>query len=59
MGRWSRWRRRTNGRVSGEPVALLHGLGCHRQTWDPVVPLLNGQREIIATDLRWPTRWAG
>ncbi|TPQ18045.1 alpha/beta fold hydrolase [Streptomyces sporangiiformans] len=36
---------------SGDPVVLLHGLGCHRQAWDPVVPLLTGQREVIAMDL--------
>ena len=36
---------------SGEPVVLLHGLGCHRQTWDPVIPLLTDRREIIAMDL--------
>jgi pimeloyl-ACP methyl ester carboxylesterase len=33
-------------------VVLLHGLGCHRQAWDAVVPLLvAGQREVIAVDL--------
>ncbi|MEV6297474.1 alpha/beta fold hydrolase [Streptomyces sp. NPDC051896] len=36
---------------SGEPVVLMHGLGCHRQTWDPVIPLLTDRREIIAMDL--------
>jgi pimeloyl-ACP methyl ester carboxylesterase len=36
---------------TGEAVVLLHGLGCHRQAWDAVVPLLTGQREIIAMDL--------
>ncbi|MBC2868563.1 alpha/beta fold hydrolase [Streptomyces mexicanus] len=36
---------------SGEPVVLLHGLRCHRQTWDPVIPLLTERREIIAVDL--------
>lgn len=36
---------------TGEPVVLLHGLGCHRRAWDGVVPLLTGQREIIAMDL--------
>lgn len=35
----------------GEPIVLLHGLGCHRQTWDPVIPLLTAHREIIAIDL--------
>src|SRR4051794_33556444 len=32
----------------GEPVVLLHGLGCHRRAWDPVGSLLAGQREAIA-----------
>ncbi|MGW0425418.1 alpha/beta fold hydrolase [Streptomyces sp. NPDC003015] len=36
---------------AGQPVVLLHGLGYHRQTWDPVMPLLTGQREVIAVDL--------
>ncbi|MYV44774.1 alpha/beta fold hydrolase [Streptomyces sp. SID2888] len=36
---------------TGEPVVLLHGLGCQRQAWDPVVPLLTGHREIVAMDL--------
>ncbi|MFF4834909.1 alpha/beta fold hydrolase [Streptomyces sp. NPDC001315] len=36
---------------TGEPVVLLHGLGCHRRTWDAVVPQLTRQREIIAMDL--------
>ncbi|MEV0633481.1 alpha/beta fold hydrolase [Streptomyces sp. NPDC050619] len=36
---------------TGEPVVLLHGLGCHRQAWDAVVPLLTERREIIAMDL--------
>ncbi|MEV5440727.1 alpha/beta fold hydrolase [Streptomyces sp. NPDC052682] len=36
---------------AGEPVVLLHGLGSHRLAWDPVVPLITGQREVIAMDL--------
>ncbi|WP_344382240.1 alpha/beta fold hydrolase [Streptomyces thermolineatus] len=36
---------------SGEPVVLLHGIGHHRQAWDPVVPLLAAEREVIALDL--------
>ncbi|OUC94697.1 alpha/beta fold hydrolase [Streptomyces swartbergensis] len=36
---------------AGEPVVLLHGLGSHRLAWDTVVPLLAGQREVIAMDL--------
>lgn len=50
-------------RGAGEPVVLLHGLGLNRRTWDAVVPLLTGAREVIAIDLPgfgqspdWPTR---
>lgn len=35
----------------GEPVVLLHGLGSHRLTWDPVTPQLTEDREVIAMDL--------
>jgi pimeloyl-ACP methyl ester carboxylesterase len=36
---------------SGEPLLLLHGIGHHRQAWDPVVPLLAPERDVIAVDL--------
>ena len=36
---------------NGEPLLLLHGLGHRRQGWDPVVPLLAGERDVIAVDL--------
>ncbi|MEV6841202.1 alpha/beta fold hydrolase [Streptomyces sp. NPDC051133] len=36
---------------TGESVVLLHGLGSHRLVWEPVVPLLTEDREIIAMDL--------
>ncbi|GGX68077.1 alpha/beta fold hydrolase [Streptomyces fructofermentans] len=36
---------------SGEPLLLLHGIGHHRQAWDPVVGLLAAEREVIAVDL--------
>jgi pimeloyl-ACP methyl ester carboxylesterase len=46
----------------GEPVVLLHGLGLNLRAWDPVVPLVTGEREVIAVDLPgfghspdWPT----
>ncbi|MEU6477092.1 alpha/beta fold hydrolase [Streptomyces sp. NPDC047017] len=36
---------------SGEPLLLLHGIGHHRQAWDPVIHLLAGERDVIAVDL--------
>ncbi|WP_063842836.1 alpha/beta fold hydrolase [Sphaerimonospora mesophila] len=33
---------------TGEPVVLLHGIGSHRQVWDPVTRLLVTDREVIA-----------
>lgn len=36
---------------TGEPLLLLHGIGHHRQAWDPVVHLLAAEREVIAVDL--------
>ncbi|MEU1629323.1 alpha/beta hydrolase [Streptomyces sp. NPDC020096] len=36
---------------SGEPLVLLHGIGHHRQAWDPVAGALAAQREVIAIDL--------
>jgi pimeloyl-ACP methyl ester carboxylesterase len=36
---------------AGEPVVLLHGLGMDLHAWDPVVPLLIGDHEVIAIDL--------
>ncbi|MFF9002824.1 alpha/beta fold hydrolase [Streptomyces achromogenes] len=35
----------------GEPLVLLHGIGHHRQAWDPVVDILATEREVIALDL--------
>jgi pimeloyl-ACP methyl ester carboxylesterase len=35
----------------GEPVLLIHGIGHRREAWDPVVPLLSTEREVIAVDL--------
>jgi pimeloyl-ACP methyl ester carboxylesterase len=39
--------------VSGaaEPLLLIHGLGASKSVWDPVVPLLSREREVIALDL--------
>ncbi|KUO17145.1 alpha/beta fold hydrolase [Streptomyces dysideae] len=36
---------------AGEPLVLLHGIGHHRQVWDPVIPVLAAERDVIAVDL--------
>jgi pimeloyl-ACP methyl ester carboxylesterase len=36
---------------SGPPIVLLHGIGLSRHAWDPVVPLLAREHEVIAVDL--------
>ncbi|MGQ4329380.1 alpha/beta fold hydrolase [Streptomyces hayashii] len=36
---------------AGEPLLLLHGIGHHRQAWDPVVDILAAERDVIAVDL--------
>jgi pimeloyl-ACP methyl ester carboxylesterase len=36
---------------SGEPLVLVHGFGSFRGVWDPVRPLLEAEREVIAVDL--------
>lgn len=36
---------------SGAPLVLLHGIGCARQIWDPVIPQLAAQFDVIAVDL--------
>ncbi|MYU23094.1 alpha/beta fold hydrolase [Streptomyces sp. SID8352] len=38
-------------RGAGEPLLLLHGIGHHRQAWDPVADILATEREVIAVDL--------
>ncbi|NEE15928.1 alpha/beta fold hydrolase [Streptomyces sp. SID7499] len=38
-------------RGSGEPLVLLHGIGHHRQAWEPVIPALAAERDVIAVDL--------
>ncbi|MFJ8543730.1 alpha/beta fold hydrolase [Streptomyces sp. NPDC093586] len=35
----------------GEPLLLLHGIGHHRQAWDPVIDILATEREVTAVDL--------
>jgi pimeloyl-ACP methyl ester carboxylesterase len=34
-----------------EPLLLIHGLGASKSVWDPVVPTLAFEREVIALDL--------
>ncbi|MBO0511101.1 alpha/beta fold hydrolase [Streptomyces beijiangensis] len=36
---------------TGDPLLLLHGIGHHRQAWDPVVGILAAERDVIAVDL--------
>ncbi|WP_371774467.1 alpha/beta fold hydrolase [Streptomyces sp. NBC_01438] len=36
---------------AGEPLLLLHGIGHHRQAWDPVIPVLAVERDVVAVDL--------
>lgn len=36
---------------TGDPLLLLHGIGHHRQAWDPVFDLLAAERDVIAVDL--------
>lgn len=36
---------------SGEPLLLIHGIGSRRQVWDPLLPGLSAQRDVIAVDL--------
>jgi pimeloyl-ACP methyl ester carboxylesterase len=36
---------------AGDPLVLLHALGLSRRTWDPVVPELASQFDVVAVDL--------
>lgn len=35
----------------GEPLLLIHGIGSRRQVWDPLLPALSAERDVIAIDL--------
>jgi pimeloyl-ACP methyl ester carboxylesterase len=36
---------------AGEPVVLIHGVGSQWQMWEPVLPALERERDVIAIDL--------
>lgn len=36
---------------TGEPIVLIHGIGHRRQAWDPIVPLLADEYQVITIDL--------
>ena len=36
---------------SGEPLVLMHGIGSRLQIWEPVMPRLVTERDVIAIDL--------
>jgi pimeloyl-ACP methyl ester carboxylesterase len=36
---------------SGEPLLLLHGIGSQWRMWEPVLPALRAEREVIGVDL--------
>ncbi|MFB9518137.1 alpha/beta fold hydrolase [Streptomyces purpureus] len=38
-------------RGTGEPLLLLHGIGHHWQAWEPVLPVLAAERDVVAIDL--------
>jgi pimeloyl-ACP methyl ester carboxylesterase len=40
-----------SGAPAREPLLLIHGLGASKSVWDPVVPILAREREVIALDL--------
>jgi pimeloyl-ACP methyl ester carboxylesterase len=39
------------GGATGEALLLIHGLGGSGRVWDPVLPLLVGEREVLVLDM--------
>jgi pimeloyl-ACP methyl ester carboxylesterase len=39
------------GAPTREPLLLIHGLGASASVWDPVVPLLEPEREVVVLDM--------
>jgi pimeloyl-ACP methyl ester carboxylesterase len=39
------------GGATGEPLLLIHGLGASGSVWDPVLPLLEAEREVLVLDM--------
>jgi pimeloyl-ACP methyl ester carboxylesterase len=35
----------------GEPIVLIHGIGASVRVWEPVIPLLAGDHEVVAIDM--------
>jgi pimeloyl-ACP methyl ester carboxylesterase len=40
-----------NRRGTGKPLLMIHGLGGHWQSWDPILPSLGQSRELLMFDL--------
>src|SRR5437868_417758 len=36
---------------AGDPLVLLHGIGCSRSAWDPVLQALSERFDVLALDL--------
>lgn len=43
---------RVDGPEDGQPLVLLHSLGCDHTMWDPQVAALSAERRILRVDLR-------
>ncbi len=45
------WQMNHQRQGTGSPLLLVHGLGSTWRSWDPVLPGLSAQREVVAVDL--------